>query len=73
MKNTTRHKIGLNLARGSAWGRAVSSLSGICGGAPEALALFMFLKSKIQHLINIPAANLLNLTSINVIYIKESM
>ena len=56
MKNTTRHKIGLNPARGS----------GECcelPRAPEALALFMFLERKIQHLINIPAPNLLKLTS----------
>ena len=47
MKNTTTHKIGLNPARGF-------------GGA---LALFVFLEGKIQHLINIPAPNLLKLTS----------
>ena len=33
------------------------------GGAPEALAHFMFLEGKIQHFINIPAPNLLKLTS----------
>ena len=49
----TRHKIGLNPARGS----------GVRGRAPEALALFVFLKGKMQHLINIPAPNLLKLTS----------
>ena len=32
-------------------------------GAPEALALFMLLEGKIQHLINIPPPNLLKLTS----------
>ena len=31
--------------------------------APEALAIFMFLESKIQHLSNIPAPNLRELTS----------
>ena len=41
----------------------VSSPSGVRGRAPEALALFMFLNGKIQHLINIPAPNLLKLTS----------
>ena len=41
----------------------MSSPSGVRGEAPEALALFMFLESKIQHLINIPAPNLLKLTS----------
>ena len=39
------------------------SPSWVRGGAPEALALFMFLEGKIQHLINIPAPNLLKLTS----------
>ena len=51
MKNTTRHKIGLNPG------------SGVRGRAPEAFALFMFLEDKIEHLINIPAPNLLKLTS----------
>ena len=55
MKNTTRHKIVLNPARGSP--------SGARGKAREALALFMFLEGKMQHLINIPAPNLLKLTS----------
>ena len=55
MKNTTRHKIGLNPAGG--FGGALLAL------APEALALFMFLEGKILHLINIPASNLLKLTS----------
>ena len=32
------------------------------GRALEALALFMFPEGKIQHLINIPAPNLLKLT-----------
>ena len=32
------------------------------GGVPEASALFMYLKGKIQRLINIPAPNLLKLT-----------
>ena len=41
----------------------MSSPSGVRGRAPEALALFMFLEGKIQHLINIPAPNLLKLTS----------
>ena len=41
----------------------MSSISGVRGRAPEALALFMFLKGKIQHLINIPAPNLFKLTS----------
>ena len=58
MKNTTRHKIGFNPARGSG-----GALCGVRGRAPEALALFMFLELKIQHLINIPAPNLLKLTS----------
>ena len=62
-KNTTRHKIGLNPARREVWGSAVSSHSRVRGGAPEALALFMFLEGKIQHLINIPSPNLLKLTS----------
>ena len=61
MKNTTRHKIGLNPAKGL--GSAVSSPREVRGRAPEALALFMFLEGKIQHLINIPAPNLLKLTS----------
>ena len=39
------------------------SPSGVWGGAAEALALFMFLEGKIQHLINFPAPNLLKLTS----------
>ena len=50
MKNTTRRKIGLNPAGGF-------------GGALLALALFMFLEGKIQHLINIPPSNLLKLTN----------
>ena len=62
MKNTTRHKIGLNPARGSG-GALSSSPSGVWGRAPEALALSMFLEGKIQHLINIPAPNLFKLTS----------
>ena len=37
--------------------------SGVRGGAPEALVLFMSLEGKIQRLINIPAPNLLKLTS----------
>ena len=41
----------------------MSSPSEVRGNAPEALALFMFLEGKIQHLINIPAPNLLKLTS----------
>ena len=41
----------------------MSSPSGVRGRAPEALAVFMFLEGKIQHLINIPALNLLKLTS----------
>ena len=41
----------------------MSSPSGVWGGAPEASALFMFLEGKIQRLINIPAPNLLKLTS----------
>ena len=56
MKNTIRPKIGLNPGRGlekrcelPQWG--------------QALALFMFLEGKMQHLINIPAPNLLKLTS----------
>ena len=48
----------------------MSSSSGVRGGAPKALALFMFLEGKILHLINIPAPNLLKLTSINVIYMQ---
>ena len=62
MKNTTRHKIDLKPAR-EVWGSAVSSPRGVRGGAREALALFMFLEGKIQHLINIPGLNLLKLTS----------
>ena len=52
MENTTKHKIGLNPARGS-------------GGAlrAPALAFFMFLEGTTQHLINIQAPNLLKLTS----------
>ena len=61
MKNTTRHKIGLNPARGSEVRCELSQR--VRGVAPEALALFMFLEGKIQHLINIPAPNLLKLTS----------
>ena len=45
------------MVRGGAPGQ-----SRVQGGAPEALALFMFLERKIQHLINIPAPNLLKLT-----------
>ena len=41
----------------------MSSPIGVRGGAPEAIALFTFLEGKIQHLINIPAPNLLKLTS----------
>ena len=41
----------------------MSFASGVRGRAPEALALLMFLEGKIQHLINIPAPNLLKLTS----------
>ena len=41
----------------------MSSPSGVRGKAVEALALFMFLEGKMQHLINIPAPNLLKLTS----------
>ena len=41
----------------------MSSPSGVRGRAPEASALFMFLEGKIQRLINIPAPNLLKLTS----------
>ena len=47
--------------------------SRVRGRAQEALALFMFLEDKIQHLINIPAQNLLKLQAENVIYMKESM
>ena len=61
MKNTTRHKIALNPARGLE--ERFELLSGVRGRVPEALALFMFLEGKIQHLINIPAPNLLKLTS----------
>ena len=61
MKNTTRHNIGLNPARGL--GERCGSPSVVCGGAPKALALFMFLEGKIQHFIHIPAPNLLKLTS----------
>ena len=57
MKNTTRHKIGLNPSRGSGGAQRGP------GRAPEALALFMFFDGKIHHLINIPAPNLLKLTS----------
>ena len=41
----------------------MSSPSGVRVGGPEASALFMFLEGKIQRLINIPAPNLLKLTS----------
>ena len=41
----------------------MSSPSGVRGKVPEALALFMFLESKIQQLIIFPAPNLLKLTS----------
>ena len=41
----------------------MSSPSGVPGRAPEALALFMSLEGKIQHLINISAPNLLKLSS----------
>ena len=41
----------------------MSSPRGVQDKAPEALALFMFLEDKMQHLINIPAPNLLKLTS----------
>ena len=55
MKNTTRHKIGLNKARGFA------ELPQ--RGSGRHLALFVFLEGKMQHLINIPAPNLYKLTS----------
>ena len=45
MKHTTRHKIGLNPARGL--GERCELSSGVRGRAPEALALFMFLEGKI--------------------------
>ena len=41
----------------------MSSPSGVRGEAPEALALSMILKGKIQHLINIPRPNLFKLTT----------
>ena len=41
----------------------MSSPSGVRGRALEALALFMFLERKIQHLITILESNLLKLTS----------
>ena len=41
----------------------MSFLSGVRGSAPEALALFMFLEGKTQHLINIPAPTLLKFAS----------
>ena len=41
----------------------MSSPSGVRGGVQEALAFFMFLEGKIQHLINIQAPNFLKLTS----------
>ena len=41
----------------------MSSPSRVRDRAPEALALFMPLEGKTQHLINIPAPNLLKLTS----------
>ena len=59
MKNTTKHKSGLN----PVWVSAMSSPIGVRSGAREALALFMFLEGKIQYLINISAPNLLKLTS----------
>ena len=62
MKNTGRHKICLNPAIGIL-GERCELPSGVRGRAPEALALFMFLEDKIQHLINIPAPNLLKLTN----------
>ena len=61
MKNTTRHKIHLNPA--GCLRSTVSFPSGVRGRAPKALARFMFLEGKIQHLINVPAPNLLKLTS----------
>ena len=41
----------------------MSSPSGVRDGAQEALALFVFLVGKIQHLINISTPNLLKWTS----------
>ena len=41
----------------------MSSPSGVRDRAPEAVALFMFLEGKLQHLINILAPSLLKLTS----------
>ena len=41
----------------------MSSPSGVRGRAPEALPFFMVLEGKIQHLISIPARNLLKMTS----------
>ena len=62
MKNIARYKIGLNPVRG--FGEEPGEEpSGVRGRALEALAVFMFLEGKIQHLINIPAPNLLKLTS----------
>ena len=66
MKNTTRHKTGLNPARGL-WERCELP-SGVRGGAPKALALFMFVEGKIQHLINIQHQTCLNWQPKNVIY-----
>ena len=62
MKNT-RHKIGFNPARG--FGGALCAPPSGSGAepAPEALALFMFLEHKMQHLTNILAPNLLKFTS----------
>ena len=61
MKNTTRHKISLNPARGL--GEHCELPQQGPGQNPGALALFMFFEGKIQHLINIPAPNLLTFSS----------
>ena len=58
----TGPKIGLIPARGSG-GALWAPPVGVRGGAQGALAVFMFLEGKIQHLINIPAPNLLKLTT----------
>ena len=73
MKNKTKHKIGLNPARG--FGERCELPQRDPEIATEALELFMFLEGKMQHLINIPAPNLLKLTNRkrDIPYIKQNM
>ena len=73
MKNTTRHKIGLNPARVSGGALACELTQRSPGQSPESFSTFYVSRVyKIQHLINIPAPNLLKMTS-KKRDVKESM